>query len=44
MIVEKSDANTLLIGSRETINRVPDTGLKAAMAKVPNPSRQGLQS
>ena len=35
MISEKSDANTLLVGSRETINRVPDTGLKAAMAKVP---------
>ncbi len=35
MILEKSDANTLLVGSRETINRVPDTGLKAAMAKVP---------
>ena len=35
MISEKSDANTLLVGSRQTINRVPDTGLKAAMAKVP---------
>jgi hypothetical protein len=34
MISEKSDANTLLVGSGETINRVPDTGLKAAMAKV----------
>jgi hypothetical protein len=35
MISEKPDANTLLVGNRETINRVPDTGLKAAMAKVP---------
>jgi len=35
MILEKPDANTFLIGSRETINRVPDTGLKAALAKIP---------
>jgi hypothetical protein len=35
MILEKSDANTLLVGSRETINRVPDTGFKAALAKLP---------
>jgi hypothetical protein len=35
MISEKSDANTLLVGNGETINRVPDTALKAAMAKVP---------
>jgi hypothetical protein len=30
---EKSDANTLLLGSGGTINRVPDTGLKAVLAK-----------
>jgi len=35
MISEKPDANTLLVGNRETMSRVPDTGLKAAMAKVP---------
>jgi hypothetical protein len=35
MILEKSDANTLLVGSGETINRVPDSGLKAALAKIP---------
>jgi hypothetical protein len=35
MILEKSDANTLLVGSRETINRVPDTDFKAALAKLP---------
>lgn len=35
MISEKSDANTILVGSRETINRVPDTGFKAALAKLP---------
>jgi hypothetical protein len=35
MILEKSDANTLLVGSEETINRVPNTGLKAALAKIP---------
>jgi hypothetical protein len=32
---EKSDANTLLLGSGGTINRVPDTGLKAVLAKLP---------
>jgi hypothetical protein len=32
---EKSDSKSLLVGSRETISRVPDTGLKAAMAKIP---------
>lgn len=35
MILDKSDANTLLVGSRETINRVPDAGFKAALAKLP---------
>jgi hypothetical protein len=35
MILEESDANTLLVGSRGTINRVPDTGLKAELAKIP---------
>ncbi len=35
MISEKSEANTLLVGSREAINRVPDTGFKAALAKLP---------
>jgi hypothetical protein len=35
MALEKSDANTLLVGSRGTILRVPDTGLKAALAKLP---------
>jgi hypothetical protein len=35
MILEKPDANTLLVGSRETINRVPDAGFKAALAKIP---------
>jgi len=35
MILEESDVNTLLVGSGETINRVPDTHLKAAMAKIP---------
>ena len=32
---EKSDANTLLLGSGGTINRVPDIGLKAVLAKLP---------
>ena len=32
---EQSDANTLLLGSGGTINRVPDTGLKAVLAKLP---------
>jgi len=35
MISEEPDANTILAGSRGTINRVPDTGFKAALAKVP---------
>jgi hypothetical protein len=35
MIIEKSDANTLLVGSGETIKRVADTGFKAALAKLP---------
>jgi hypothetical protein len=35
MMVGKPDANTLLVGTRETISRVPDTGLKAALAKLP---------
>ena len=34
--VETSEANTLLVGSGETISRVPDTGLKAALAKIPD--------
>jgi hypothetical protein len=32
---EKSYANTLLVGSGQEITRVPDTELKAAMAKLP---------
>lgn len=35
MIPERSDANTLLVGSREIIDRVADTGFKAALAKLP---------
>ena len=35
MIVEKSDANTLLVGTGKTISRVPDVGFKAALAKIP---------
>jgi len=35
MILEKPDANTLLVGSGKTISRVPDVGFKAALAKVP---------
>ncbi|MGO9893537.1 MAG: organomercurial lyase, partial [Bryobacteraceae bacterium] len=35
MILENPDANTILVGSRETIRRVPDAGFKAALAKVP---------
>jgi hypothetical protein len=35
MTLDKSDANTLLLGSREIINRVPDAGFKAALAKLP---------
>jgi hypothetical protein len=29
------DPNTILVGNRGTINRVPDAGFKAALAKVP---------
>jgi hypothetical protein len=32
---EKSDANTLLVGSGQEIMRVSDTELRAAMAKLP---------
>jgi len=35
MMLEKQDGNTILVGSGETINRVPDAGLKAALAKIP---------
>jgi alkylmercury lyase-like protein len=35
MTLEKPDANTILVGSRETINRVPDVGFKTALAKIP---------
>ncbi len=34
MISEESDTNTILVGARETINRVSDTGFKAALAKI----------
>ena len=32
---ETSDANTLLVGRGQELERVPDTDLKAAMAKLP---------
>jgi hypothetical protein len=32
---DKSEANTLLVGSGATMTRVPDTGLKAALSKLP---------
>ena len=35
MILEKSDPNTLLVGSGETISRILDDGFKAALAKIP---------
>jgi hypothetical protein len=35
MTLAESDVNTLLVGRGETINRVPDTSLKAALAKIP---------
>lgn len=35
MILEESEANSLLVGSGATINRVSDTGLKASLAKIP---------
>jgi len=34
MISEESDTNTILVGAQETINRVSDTGFKAALAKI----------
>ena len=36
MISEESDINTILVGARETINRVSDSGFKAALAKIPD--------
>lgn len=36
MISEESDTNTILVGARENINRVSDTGFKAALAKIPD--------
>jgi hypothetical protein len=35
MILDKPGTNTLLVGSGGAITRVPDTGLKAALAKLP---------
>ena len=35
MILDQSDANTLSVGNGGGINRVPDAGLKAALAKLP---------
>lgn len=34
-MVGKSESNTLLVGSGRTISRMPDSGLKAALAKLP---------
>ena len=36
MISEKLDTNTILVGTREIINRVSDTDFKAALAKIPD--------
>jgi hypothetical protein len=35
MELDRLETNTLLVGSGGAINRVPDTGLKAALAKLP---------